>query len=100
MGERVSVKKHRFILTRYVDTTPTTRRAIVQSAPSVFFTVARTIGRKALKLGIRSSFSKKLVNSRGIKDLIIKNNKIFAEVVQKVLENESLYSGTRTRRSI
>ena len=98
MGERVSVKKHRFILSRYVDTTPAKRRAIVQSAPAVFFKVSRTIGRKALKLGIKSSFSKKLVNSRGIKDLIIKNNKLFAEVVHKVLENESLYSGTRTRR--
>lgn len=94
MGKRISLKKHRFILKQYAGTTPSKRKAIVLGAPSVFFTLMREIGRKALKLGIRKSVSKKLVDSSGIKDAMIKNNKLVAEIIRKVLRNESLYSGS------
>ena len=94
MGKRISLKKHRFILKQYAGTTSAKRKAIVEGAPSVFFTVMREIGKRALKLGVRKSVSKKLVDSSSIKDVMIKNNKLVAEIIRKVLRNESLYSSS------
>ena len=94
MGKRISLKKHRFILKQYAQTTPSKRKAIVEGAPSVFFTVIREIGKRALKLGFRKSVSKKLVDSSSIKAAMIKNNKLVAEIIRKVLRNESLYSSS------
>ena len=94
MGKRISLKKHRFILKQYAETTPSKRKAIVEGAPSVFFTVIREIGKRALKLSVRKSVSKKLVDSKSIKDVMIKHNKLVAEIIRKVLRNESLYSSS------
>ena len=94
MGKRISLKKHRFILKQYAQTTPSKRKAIVEGAPSVFFTVIREIGKRSLKLGFRKSVSKKLVDSSSIKAAMIKNNKLVAEIIRKVLRNESLYSSS------
>ena len=78
-----SISAHRFILQKFIDSSPSKRKEIIRNAPAVFFTIIRKISKKAPRKHQKVKHA--IQSVKGIKDYLLKNSSVVASLIKSVL---------------